>query len=255
MTLWRRGNGSAFPISKKKLRAIRSMAAEVAHNFNNILTGVLGFSHLARESLQDEGTPLAEIEAIMVAARRGSDLTRKLSSYTAPSDEPLQRFTLNSLVRSVAAECGELLPENVKLVLDVAARDVPIEGPRKGLEAALLHICANAQEAMPTGGTLTITAEATSAKGDGEDGEAEFAVSVITDTGVGIKPEIQDRIFDPFFSTKGTVGVGLGLTIAQRVVEDQGGTVAVESAPGRGTTVRVYLPAAKPDDSGTSANA
>jgi len=229
-----------------KLRAINSMAAEVAHNFNNILTGVLGFSELAKRSLQDKGAPLAEIEAVIWAAKRGASLTRKLLSYATPCDEPPQRFTLNSLAQSVAAACEEFLPDNLKLVMNVAARDVPIEGPRKSLEASLLHICANAHEAMPLGGTLTITAETASANPGDADGEAGFAVSVITDTGVGIEPDIQEKMFDPFFSTKGTVGVGLGLAIAKRVIEDQGGTIAVESTPGRGTTVRVCLPIAKP---------
>ena len=224
----------------EKLRAMNRIMGDVAHNFNNILTAVLGFSHLVKKSLQQRGQLFDEVDELVSAAKRAAALAKKLSRCVWPPCEPVQRFTVHGLAKGVAAICRQSLPQNVKLMLHNTEREALIEAPRVNLQAALLDICTNAGEAMPEGGTLTIAVEAP-AEILGK-GAAEFAVISVADTGVGMEPEIRGKIFDPFFSTKNTVGVGLSLATARHIIENQGGTIEVQTEPGRGTTFRVYLP-------------
>jgi len=146
----------------------------------------------------------------------------------------------DAFVGTLADRCRAALPDNVELLLNEAAREVVIEGAVERMQEALLSICNNAWEAMPDGGTLPLSAHGPP-RTDSlcETGSALIAIS---DTGGGIEPDVLPRIFDPFFSTKRTVGVGLSLAVTRRVVEDHGGHIDVDSAPGRGTTVRVFLP-------------
>ncbi len=224
----------------EKLRAIRDLIAGVAHNFNNLLTGVLGYASYVREELEGRNAPLEDIDKLIGAAERVTKLTQQLRMSAAPSYSPRVSVTLDVVVGRLAEHCRKLLPRNVELATEVAAPDTSLHISLESLLSALDSTLNNAVEAMKAGGMLSITADKVRRKSD--KGESTFAMIAITDTGEGVPADILPKIFDPFFSTKGTVGVGLGLTVVRRIIEDMGGTVEVQSTPGEGTTCQVFLP-------------
>jgi len=227
----------------EKLRAIRGLAAGVAHNFNNLLTGVLGFAQLARAALNERGAPTDDIDLAIRCARDAARLSKQLEEWTRPIVRSQQTIVLDSLVADLVERCRESLPGNIKLAVHVASPTAPLKASFDSVLGALLNICDNAREAMPDGGVLTITAETVRRRT--QETEREFAAISISDTGVGIEPAVLPKIFEPFFSTKRTVGVGLGLPLSRHIAEEHGGSVEVHSAPGQGATVKVFLPIAQ----------
>lgn len=229
-----------------KLRTIRDLAAGVAHNFNNILSAVLGYSSFVREALEEQGASLADIDKLINSAKRASHLGVQLAECARPASGPRKRITLGLLVADLAAECEKSLADNIHLVVNAGAEQTHLDVLPGSLQSALMSICTNAQEAMPDGGTLTIAADKTRPKGEQE---AELALITFSDTGIGIEEDVLPKIFDPFFSTKQTVGVGLSLALTHRVIADHGGRIEIESVSGEGTEFRVLLPVIERDNS------
>jgi len=227
------------------LRAGQDLAAWVAHNFNNLLSGILGYIGFARESLQGRGLPLDDIERALECTERAAALAGKLRRWTRPASEHTQTISMGSLVDKLVTEVRRSLPANIGLRVDAADSAARIEVPVESMLEALTNICDNASEAMPDGGTLTISA-ADSRRESGMRGL--YAVISVSDSGVGISPEALDKVFDPFFSTKSTVGVGLSLALTRRIVVECGGEIEVQSEPGKGSTFRVFLPVSQPKE-------
>lgn len=234
----------------EKLQRTRDLAAGVAHNFNNLLTGMLGYASFVREALAEQDASLDDVDKLIGCVERVAQLTRQLRMFTERTGGSREILTLAALIEALGGDCERFLPEQVKLAVDIVRPDERLELAAETVSAALLNMCTNAHEAMPDGGTLTITADTVRRGSVGA--EAEFARIAIVDTGTGITAEDLPKIFDPFFSTKNTVGVGLSLAVAQRVIEDHGGAVEVESEPGQGATFRVFLPVAPAGGSGES---
>ena len=223
-----------------KLHTIRDLAAGVAHDFNNLLTGVIGYAGFVRQALVEQGAPVHDIDRTIECAMNAARLSKQLRALAESGLQTRRTVTLRALIDDLAAACQPTLAGNVGLNADVLTPDAQVDVAWGSLQQALLSICTNAQEAMPEGGTLTIAAD--TARRTDQDRTAELARISIADTGRGMAPEVMSGIFDPFFSTKGTVGVGLSLALTRRVVEDHGGHIEVESVPGEGTTVCVLLP-------------
>ena len=227
----------------EKLRATRDLAAGVAHNFNNLLTAIMGYAGFVRQALEELHGPLQDVEKLIECTERTARLSADLRTWVEPTAVVGQPVTLDAIVTKLVSRCRQVLPENVELITKIAAADTCLKVAVDGLLKALFNICENALEAMPEGGTLTISADTVRRKG--HEGEAESAEIVIADTGRGISEEVLPKIFAPFFSTKGTVGVGLSLTLTRQTIEDEGGTIEVQSTPGQGTRCRVSLPIAR----------
>ena len=224
----------------ERLRAIRDLAAGMSHNMNNLLTGILGFSEFVHKDLQKQGAPLHDIEKVIECSRRAASLAQHIHLWAQPKVEPVQPIKLGVFLGYVKDRIGESLPSKVKMVVRVDSPDTLMKVALDGLLSAMLSIAANAWEAMPDGGTLTLNAGKT--ERTAEDGKKKFAYISIQDTGKGIAPEVLPHIFEPLFSTKGTVGVGISLALTRRTVEDLGGFVEVESVPAQGATFRVMIP-------------
>ena len=223
-----------------KLGLVRDLAAGVAHNFNNILATVLGYSHMARTALEKRGEPLKAIDRAIRSVHRAARLADQLRSCAEPTAGRRSSMALGALVEKVACDCRDTLPPNIRLEEVVADADSPLSVAPAAVRTALTSICTNAREAMPDGGTLTVAARKTTRARSGR--ECEFGQIDITDTGAGMPEDVLPKIFDPFFSTKQTVGVGIGLPVSRRIIEDHGGTVEVETEPGEGTRFRILLP-------------
>lgn len=224
-----------------RLRAIRDLAAGMAHNFNNLLTGVLGYAQLVRVAMKEQGSPLEDIDKLIGCTERTAKFAQELRMAANPREAPASPVALEVLVRRLEEDCQDCLPDGIDLVINVRTPHTEVQAALERVLLALRHICENATEAMPDGGTLSIVADTVLRQG--EQGEAAFAMIAITDTGKGMSDEMRERVFEPFWSTKGTVAVGLSLAITRTIIDAHNGVVEVESSPGQGATFRVFLPA------------
>jgi signal transduction histidine kinase/ActR/RegA family two-component response regulator len=223
----------------QKMEAVGLLAGGVAHDFNNLLTIVLG----AIAALRGGAGPAEAAEAldeVEAAARRGEELTRRLLSFARSAHVAPQRVGINDLLEKLALLLRRLLTSAVTLELRLAPSLPDVLIDPGALDQVLLNIAANARDAMPQGGRFTVV----TAPLVGDGGHPGWVELALTDTGRGMPPEVAARIFEPFYTTKsGEGGTGLGLASAYGIVTQAGGTIAVESAPGAGTTFRVRLPA------------
>ncbi|HSF32754.1 MAG TPA: ATP-binding protein [Candidatus Tectomicrobia bacterium] len=226
-------------LQAEKLRVVGEMAAGIAHNFNNVLTTILTRAQMLAQQVTDATALQRGLNLIAQAASDGATIVRRLQQLArGPGASEVEVLDLNAVVRGVvettqpvwhdhAAQAGR--PVEVRLELSTLPQ---IAGRAAELREVLTNLLLNAVEAMPQGGQLVLRSWA-------EGGEVCVAVS---DTGVGMTPEVQRRLFDPFFTTKGARGTGLGLSVSQALIKGHHGTLTVQSAPGRGTTFVLRLP-------------
>jgi len=221
-----------------KLAAVGEMAAGIAHELNNPLTTVTGFSELVLDETPPDDIHREELEMVLREARRASDVVRRLLDFSRQGERTRMRASLNEIVEDVVALTNHLIHTNrVDLLLDLAAELPWVSIDRNQMKQVLLNLIHNALQAMPSGGTLNLGTSM-----QAKDGR-EWVVMAVKDSGVGIASGARDRIFEPFFTTKGdSGGTGLGLSVTYGIVSDHGGTIQVESEVGRGSVFTVWLP-------------
>ncbi|MFL5197994.1 MAG: GAF domain-containing protein [Microvirga sp.] len=225
-------------VRTEKLRALGEMASGVAHDFNNLLASVLGRAQLLLRRVQ-EPQLRQWLQVIERAALDGAQTVRRLQEFTRiRRDQPMVGLDVNLVVRDVldiTQSRWKDEPTSKGLTLDVRLNlgEVPtVVGDAAELREALTNLILNALDAMPEGGTLTLTT-----------GLVDDRVEVVVaDTGVGMPAEVREKVFDPFFTTKGPQGTGLGLSMTYGIVSRHGGSIVVESEPGQGSTFRLSFP-------------
>jgi signal transduction histidine kinase len=221
-----------------KLAAVGEMAAAIAHELNNPLTSVTGFSELAMESLPQTTDAYKDLELVLKEARRARDVVRRLLDFARQSESSRASASLNEVIEDVVALSRHLIhTSGVQLRLGLEP-DLPwVLMDSNQMKQVLLNLVHNALQAMPQGGELEIRSESAS-----RHNRVGVTVSVC-DSGVGIPPAEQARIFEPFYTTKGNQGgTGLGLSVTYGIVTDHGGQIDVESQPGMGSKFMVWLP-------------
>jgi two-component system, NtrC family, sensor kinase len=226
------------------MEALGQLTGSIAHDFNNLLMIVSGHVQLLRRRLSDP-KHLQALDAMNSAANRGESLTRQLLAFS-------RRQPINPIVTDLRERIDAVhemlvgsLRGNIQLKVDLAPDLWPVEVDIAELELALVNIAVNARDAMPAGGVITLSAQnVTLHKSDGVDQlEGDFVALSMTDTGVGITPEVLPRIFEPFFTTKALgKGTGLGLSQVYGFSHQSGGAVVASSTVGRGTAITIYLP-------------
>jgi signal transduction histidine kinase len=236
----------------QRLEIMSRLAGAVAHDFNNLLSVIVNYAAFVAGEIKDASLAdpdrwsavVEDVRQIQRAADRGIALTHQLLALGGREASHPRLLSLNSLITDAHDRLMERVGERVELRTDLTPRPWPVEADPAQLEQALLVLAANAGDAMPEGGTLTLeTANVT--VGDNEDPPAGRYVRLrIIDTGEGMPADVAARAFEPFFTTrpKGP-GAGLGLTIVSGIVASAGGHVRLESEPGRGACVTVLLPA------------
>jgi nitrogen-specific signal transduction histidine kinase/CheY-like chemotaxis protein len=226
----------------QKMEAVGRLAGGVAHDFNNSLTAIGGFASLIASGSNEPETREAA-ETILGAAKRAADLTRELLAYSRRSLLQPQVIEVNGLVGEIRPMLLRLLGEDVSVVFESRVSDAFVRVDPNGLERVLLNLGANARDAMPGGGRVTIAIERRVAEAS-TDGEARsWVVISVADTGAGIPIELHSQVFDPFFTTKPVgSGTGLGLAMVKGFVVQSGGEVALRSEPGQGTAIDIILP-------------
>ncbi len=235
----------------QKMEAIGRLASEVAHDFNHLLFIILGSSELLRRRLAPEDPSVKKLEEISKAVDRGRVMTQRLLSFGRKQPQQPVPLNLNSIVADLAPMLERLLGRGITLVTRLSASLAPVLADTSQLEQVLMNLVTNARDAMPRGGVVTIetaTVDGRDVPADGPEGSGPTgpcAVLAVSDTGVGMEPEVQAHCFDYFFTTKAPdQGTGLGLAMVRSIVQQNGGLVTVRSQPGQGTTFRLYFPQA-----------
>lgn len=235
----------------QRLESLGLLAGGVAHDFNNLLSVILNCAAFVAEATTDNEPVQADVQEIRKAAKQAAQLTRQLLIFGRRDRVQLEALDLGAVVADMQSLLARSIGEHVKLIVHPPGSLPPVRGDRSQIETVLVNLAINARDAMPDGGTLTI--ESGVALLDGEQAglfppvpSGSYVTLSVTDTGVGMSPDVVMRIFEPFFTTKPQGhGTGLGLATVHGIVAAAGGGLSVQSELGVGTTIRAFFPAAE----------
>lgn len=234
-----------------RLSSLGRLAATVAHEFNNVLMGISPFVEILRARSADDPRMAEATGHILRSIGRGKRITDEILRYTRPVEVSLRKVRVASWMEELRREIAGLAGPSIELRLRVEDPSLcaAIDPPQ--LTQVIANLALNARDAMPSGGTLTVSAEACSAEAAAKasiERPGDFVHLSVSDTGAGIRPDVIDRIFDPLFTTKPSGGTGLGLTIAHQIVMRHGGIISAESVPYGGTSFHIFVPRAAEAD-------
>ncbi len=235
----------------QKMEAISRVTGGIAHNFNNLLTAIVGYCHLLEDDSRGPEKAGSYRASLMASADRATDLVKQLLAFSQQQILEAGRVDLNRVVNGHEPLLRRLAGYQIEIDIDLEPDLGSVRVDRKQLKRVLSNLTTNAVEAMPTGGRLSVRTrrlelEAFSVSNLGI-AKGNYIVLEIEDTGPGIDEAIYNRIFEPFFSTKEELnGTGLGLSVVYGIVKQSGGQIRVESCSEKGTLFRIYLPEADP---------
>ncbi|WP_456385664.1 PAS domain S-box protein [Desulfolithobacter sp.] len=226
----------------QKMEAIGTLAGGIAHDFNNILGAIIGFTDMALLMCDPDSPVYENLEHIRQGGQRASDLVQQILTFSRRGATAKHPVSVAPLIKESLKLLRASLPATIRINQQIKAPDVKVLASPVQLQQIIMNLCTNAFHAMgEKGGQLDIILETET---QGEDGNPPRIRLVIRDTGCGIDKEIMNRIFDPFFTTKEPgQGTGMGLSVIHGIVHDLGGSIDVESRPGRGSTFTILLPA------------
>jgi PAS domain S-box-containing protein len=234
----------------QKMEAIGTLAGGIAHDFNNILGAILGYGELAQQQSDPDGPLRRYIDNVMHAAGRAKVLVDRILGFSRSGLGERTHVHIQSVVEETLELIAASLPSDIRLEKSLNAGDAALIGDSTHLHQVAMNLCTNAVRAMEHGGTLRVRLECVDVTHQrsvsrGALSPGRYARLVIEDTGVGIPPAVLERIFDPFFSTRGVgEGTGLGLSLVHGIVIDLGGAIDVNSVAGKGTRFEIWLPVA-----------
>ncbi len=236
-------------LQAQKMEAIGTLAGGVAHDFNNILTAILGFAQLAKYNIPAGNPSLSDLDDVIKAGRRARDLVRQILAFSRQSEQVRQPMQLASIIKEAIKLLRATIPATIEIVQEIDPNSGPVMADPTQIHQVLMNLCTNAYHAMrEKGGTLLVgladvTVDQETARINPGLNEGDYLLLTVSDTGQGIEQAIVDRIFEPYFTTKGVgEGTGLGLSVVHGIVIDLGGIIKVESQPGKGSTFTIYLP-------------
>jgi PAS domain S-box-containing protein len=232
----------------QKMEAIGLLAGGVAHDFNNVLAVILGFAELAARKVPGDHPVSEPLREVAAAAKRASDLTRKLLAFSRKQILQPRPLDVTAAVTEFSGMLRRILGEDVQLTVSVAPEPLVVRADAVHLQQVLLNLGTNARQAMPEGGMLALTTrlatfDEAAVRRNPWAQVGSFAEIEVRDTGVGMDASTRARAFEPFFTTREN-GTGLGLATVYGIVQQHGGFVHLQSAPGHGTTLRICLPLA-----------
>ncbi len=245
----------------QRIESIGRLAGGIAHDFNNLLVPILGYGELLMNALSNDEQLIRYVEPIIEAGERARDIVKQLLAFSSRQVIEKRPIQLNLLIEKFKKFLEHTLRDDIEIVLRLGQPLPIVEADGRQIEQVLLNLAVNAQEAMPSGGRLTIetaSVDPCPKEGDaipdmelssfyvGDQGplEGPCVLLSISDNGTGIDQNIRPHIFEPFFTTKEHDGTGLGLATVYGIVKQHGGVIRLDSSPEEGTTFRIYLPAA-----------
>jgi two-component system cell cycle sensor histidine kinase/response regulator CckA len=232
----------------QKMEALGRFAGGVAHDFNNLLTAIQGYTSLLLFGLAPDDSRREDLEEIRKASERAAALTRQILAFSRRHVAQTEPVNLNELIGDMERLLPRLIGEDVAIATALEPKLGTVEADPRQLEQVIMNLVANARDAMPTGGRLTIETENEIVAEDDPRASPDlppgpYVVLCVSDTGTGIDPEIQSKIFDPFFTTKEPGrGTGLGLATVYGIVKQAGGHIEVASAKDQGSSFLIHLP-------------
>ena len=235
-------------LHSQRLQAAGQLAGGVAHDFNNLLIAVLGAADAIAGRVGADAETRDDLAQIRASAERGAALVRQLLAFGRRQTLQPRVLAINEVLEDMRGLLRRLLGSNVRLELELEQPGQRVRADRTALDQVLLNLAVNARDAMPQGGVLTLrtghmTLYRPLPRGPETIPPGRYVMVEVADTGVGIPPELQPRIFEPFFTTRREQGgSGLGLATVHGIVRQSAGFLAVESAVGKGTRLRLYLP-------------
>ena len=233
----------------QKMEAVGRLATGVAHDFNNLITVLLGYSDELLEAIAPDSELRKPVEELRRAAERASGLTQQLLAFSRRQTSLPQTIDLNTVVANMEDMLRRLLGAEIRLAVRPGAGLGAVRADPQQIGQILVNLAVNARDAMPKGGALTIeTANLELGSENLDIIPGPHVMLAVTDNGTGMSAEVRKRLFEPFFTTKEAgEGTGLGLSMVQAIARQNGGHIAVQSEPDRGTTFRIYFPRAAGD--------
>jgi two-component system cell cycle sensor histidine kinase/response regulator CckA len=236
-------------VQSQKLESIRHSVDRLVHDFSGLTTIIGGYCEILLQDRQDVDPAYIPLMEIKAAAERGAALTRQLSAFSEQQELRPELLDLNALIEEIGRTIEPRLPENITLQVELDPALAPVRADASRFREVLLNLAANAIDAMPEGGRLTMHSsnieldESVVSRLSGLT-PGDYVLLAVADTGVGMSQEVQARLFEPFFSTKRT-GTGLGLSSVYGIVQQSGGHIVVDTQRGIGTMFQIYLPQEK----------
>jgi len=234
----------------QKMEAVGQLVAGVAHNFNNLLTVTMGYTDVLLERHGEQDLDHHDLQEIRKATERGAALTRQLMAFGHKHNATVSRIDLNRTVANLREMLTRVIRGDIELTIGLASAPAAVTIDPYDIEQAILNLVFNARDALPAAGTIHIDVapeaiDASHSHADAGASPGDYVRVCVRDNGVGMTPEVQAHLFEPFFTTKEVgQGTGLGLAFVHGIARQAGGFVTVETAPGKGTTVCIYLHAA-----------
>jgi len=232
----------------QKMEAVGTLAGGIAHDFNNILNVIMGYGSMIMDRIKDDQVSQEQMHEVISAAERAANLTKRLLVFSRKQAVEVKSIDINETILGLQKMLVRIIRENIALHLDLLDGQLRVMADEGQIEQVLMNLAANARDAMPEGGRLTIGTglqqiddEYVALYGYGKPGM--HAMITVTDTGHGMDAETQKKIFEPFFTTKGVgEGTGLGLAISYGIIKQHNGYIKVYSEPEQGTVFKIFLP-------------
>jgi len=238
-------------LQSQKMEAVGLLAGGVAHDFNNILTAIIGYANIIKMKMKKEDPLKAHLDQILRSSDRGAHLTQSLLAFSRKQLINPKPIDLNIIIRNVQKLLSKAITEDIELKIVLDERHLTIMADSGQMEQILMNLATNAKDAMPYGGSLIIKTEISTIdeqfiKQYGFRDRGEYALLSVADTGIGMDEKTRERIFEPFFTTKEVGrGTGLGLAMVYGAIKQNSGYIIVLSEPEKGTTFNIYLPLIK----------
>ena len=231
----------------QKMESIGTLAGGIAHDFNNILSAIIGYTELTLGILPEESDAKANLQRILAASDRAKELIKHILTFSRKSEKERKPILLNKVVEEVITLMRSILPTTIEIRRHIPAMENPVLGNKAEIHQVVMNLCTNAGYAMrKKGGVLQIDLKEIKVE-NGTIGRTNlepgtYQQLTVSDTGHGMTPEIMERIFEPYFTTKKEKGTGMGLSVVHGIVKNYGGSITVYSEPGIGTTFHIFLP-------------
>lgn len=235
-------------LQSQKMESIGRLAGGIAHDFNNMLTGIIGYAELALSDIPEDHPAWKKLQIIDSTGRKAGELTKQLLAFSRKQVLDMYVVNPNSIIKNISKLLTRLVGDDIELALNTKPHVGKIMADAGQIEQVLMNLVVNARDAMPDGGYITIST-------DNEEIDEEFikkhngsmvgyyTVISVSDTGIGMSREVQDHVFEPFYTTKPKgKGTGLGLSTVFGIVKQHNGYITIDSAPGNGATFKIYFP-------------